>query len=75
MTLMLTISIRFFIRMNGPTTGGAVAAMGRTRDGVKKVALSPGCNVGVERCQGSWRLSTVHVKLLQEQIILNFEKV
>jgi hypothetical protein len=34
-----------------------------------------GCNVGVERRRGSRRSGTVHVKLLQEQIIPNFEEV
>jgi hypothetical protein len=39
---MLTISIRFFILMNGLTIGVAVAAMRRTRDGVKKGGFATG---------------------------------
>jgi hypothetical protein len=34
-----------------------------------------GCSIGVEHHRGSRRTHTIHVDLLQEQIILNFEKV
>jgi hypothetical protein len=54
---------------------GPVAAMGRARLRERRWLGHWGHNIGVERRQGSRRFGTVHVKLLQEQIILNFEKV
>jgi hypothetical protein len=41
----------------------------------KTVLGRRGRNIGVERRRGSRRSGTVHVKLIQEQIILNFEEV
>jgi hypothetical protein len=65
-----------FVVILGPVvTGAAIAAMVQARQRGRRRLGRRGCNVGVERRRGSWRPGTVHVKLLQEQIILNFEKV
>jgi hypothetical protein len=55
--------------------GVAVFAIGWTRRCGRWWLVHRGCNVGVERRRGRQRPNTVHVNLLQEQIILNFEKV
>jgi hypothetical protein len=69
-------TIAVFIVTLGPVaTGAAVATMGRVRRRGRWWLGHRGCNVGVERRRGSRRPGTVHVKLLQEQIILNFEEV
>jgi hypothetical protein len=69
-------AIAVFILIPRPVaTGAAVATMGRVRGRGRRRLDHRGCNVGVERRQGSRRSGTVHVKLLQEQIILKFEEV
>jgi hypothetical protein len=69
-------AIAVFILIPRPVaTGAAVAAMGRVRWRGRRRLGHRGCNVGVERRRGSRRSGTVHVKLLQEQIILKFEEV
>jgi hypothetical protein len=69
-------SIAVFVVILGPVaTGAVVAAMGRARRRGRRWLNRRGRNVGVERRRGSRRSGTVHVKLLQEQIIPNFEEV
>jgi hypothetical protein len=70
------IAIAVFVVIHGPVaTGAAVAAMGRVRRRERWWLGHRGCNVGVEHYWGCRRFDTVHVKLLQEQIIPNFEEV
>jgi hypothetical protein len=69
-------TIAVFVVILGPVaTGAAVAAMGRVRRRGRHWLGRRGRNVGVERRRGNRRLGTVHVKLLEEQTILNFEEV
>jgi hypothetical protein len=69
-------AIAVFIVILGPVaTSATVAAMGWARWCGRRWLDRRGRNVGVECRQGSRRSDTVHVKLLQEQIIPNFEKV
>jgi hypothetical protein len=69
-------AIAIFVVILGPVaTGAAVATIGRARWRGRRWLGRRGCNIGVERRRGSRRSGTVHVKLLQERIILNFEKV
>jgi hypothetical protein len=66
-------AIAVFVVILGPVATSAAIGWARRR-GRWRLGCR-GCNVGVERRWGSRRPGTVHVKLLQEQIILNFEKV
>jgi hypothetical protein len=61
-------AIVVFVVILGPVvTGATIAAMGRARRRGRRGLGCRGRNVGgVERRWGSWRLDTVHVKLLQE---------
>jgi hypothetical protein len=69
-------TIAVFVVILGPVaTSAAVAGMGRARRRGRWWLGRWGYNVGVERRRGSRRPGTVHVKLLQEQIIPNFEEV
>jgi hypothetical protein len=69
-------AIAVFVMILEPVaTGAAIAAMGRARQPGRRWLGHRGCNVGVEHRRGSQRSGTVHVKLLQKQIILNFEEV
>jgi hypothetical protein len=69
-------AIAIFVVILGPVaTGAAVAAMGRARRRGRRWLGCRGCNVVVERRRDSQRPDTVNVKLLQEQIIPNFEEV
>jgi hypothetical protein len=69
-------AIMVFVVVLGPVaTCTAVAAIGRVRHRGRWRLGHWGRNVGVERRRGSRRPGTVHVNLLQEQIILNFEEV
>jgi hypothetical protein len=68
-----SIAIAVFVVILDPIATGA--AMGRTRRRGRWRLGRRGRNVGVERCRGKRRPGIVHVKLLQEQIIPNFEKV
>jgi hypothetical protein len=66
-------AIAVFVVVLGPVATGA--AIGRVRRcGIRRLGRQ-GRNVGVERRRGSRRSGTVHLKLLQEQIIPNLEKV
>jgi hypothetical protein len=56
-------------------TGATVAAMGRARRRERWWLGCRRCNIGVEQRQGSRRPGTVHVKLLKEQVIMNFEEL
>jgi hypothetical protein len=70
------IAIAVFVVIHGPVaTGVAVAAMGRVRHRERWWLGHRGRNVGVEHRWGSRRFDTIHVKLIQEQIIPNFEEV
>jgi hypothetical protein len=78
LTVVSTAStaIAVFVVILGPVdTGTTVAAMGRARRRGRQGLGRRGRNVGVEHRRGSRRSGTVHVKLLQEQIIPNFEEV
>jgi hypothetical protein len=66
-------AITIFVVLLGPVA--TVAAIGRARRRGRRWLGRRGCNGGVECCQGSWRPGTVHINLLHEQIIPNFEKV
>jgi hypothetical protein len=66
-------AIAVFVVILGPVV--AVAVMGRARRRGRRWLGRRGRNVGVERHRDSRRSGTVHVKLLQEQIIPNFEEV
>jgi hypothetical protein len=69
-------AIAVFVVVLGPlATGVAVVIIGRARRRGRRWLGRQGCNIGVERRRGSRRPGTVHVKLLQEQIILNLEEV
>jgi hypothetical protein len=69
-------AIVVFVVIVGPVaTGAAVATMGWARRCGRRWLGRRGCNIGVEHRRGSRRPGTVHVKLLQEQIIPNFEEV
>jgi hypothetical protein len=66
-------TIVVFVVILGPVA--TVAAMGRARRRGRRWFVHRGCNVGVEHLRGSRRPDTIYVKLLQEQIIPNFEEV
>jgi hypothetical protein len=72
-------AIAIFVVGLGPiatdATVATVATMGRVRRRGGWWLGHRGHNIGVERRRGSRRPGTVHVNLLQKQIILNFEKV
>jgi hypothetical protein len=69
-------AITVFVVILGPVaTDAVVAAMGRVRRRGRQWLSRRGRNIGVERRRGSRRPNTVHVKLLQEQIISNYEAV
>jgi hypothetical protein len=73
-TAITTIAI--FIVILGPVaTDAAAAAMGWARRCGRRWLGRRGRNIGVERRRGNRKTGTVHVKLLQEQIIPNFEEV
>jgi hypothetical protein len=65
----------FVVILGSVATSATVVAMGRVSRRGRWWLGRWGRNVGVERRWGSRRSSTVHVKLLQEQIIPNFEEV
>jgi hypothetical protein len=69
-------AIAVFVVILGPVaTGAAVAAMGWVRRCRRWWLGRQGCNVGVEHRRGGRRSGTIHVKLLQEQTIPNFQEV
>jgi hypothetical protein len=65
----------FVVILGSVATGAIIATMGRARRRGRWWLGRRGHNVGVERRRGSRKPDTVHVKLLQEQIVLNFEEV
>jgi hypothetical protein len=70
----ITAIVAFVVILETIATGAAVAAMGRARRRGRRWLGHRGRNVGVEYW-GSRRPDTVHVELLQEQIILNLEEI
>jgi hypothetical protein len=66
-------AIVVFVVILGPVTTSAT--MGRARRRGRQWLGRWGRNIGLEHRRGSRRSGTVHVKLFQEQIIPNFEKV
>jgi hypothetical protein len=70
----ITAIVAFVVILETIATGAAVAAMGRARRRGRRWLGRRGRNVGVEYW-GSRRPDTVHVELLQEQIILNLEEI
>jgi hypothetical protein len=71
----ITAIVVFVVILGPVATGATVAIMGRVRRRGRWWLGRRGHNVGVERRRGSRRPDIVHVKLLQEQIIPNFEEV
>jgi hypothetical protein len=71
----ITIIAVFVVILGPVATGAVVVAMGWARWRGRWWLGRRGRNVGVERRRGSRRSGTVHVKLLQEQIIPNFDEV
>jgi hypothetical protein len=71
----ITAIVVFVVILGPVATGATVAAMGWARWRERRGLGLQGCNVGVERCRGNQRPGIVHLKLLQEQIIMNFEEV
>jgi hypothetical protein len=72
---VITAIAIFVVILGLVATGVAVAVMGRARRRGRRWLGRWGRNVGVEHRRGSRRPGTVYVKLLQEQIILNFDEV
>jgi hypothetical protein len=68
----ITVIVVFVVVLVPVATG---AAMGWVRRRGRRWLGRRGRNIGVERRRGSRRSGTVHVKLIQEQIIPNFEEV
>jgi hypothetical protein len=75
MVAAITAIVVFVVILAPVATGATVATMGRARRREIWWLGRRGHNVGVERRRGSRRSGTVYVKLLQEQIISNFEEV
>jgi hypothetical protein len=69
--IAMTVIAVFVVILGWVVTGTAIAASGRA---IWRLGRW-GHNVGVERHRGNRRPGTVHVNLLQEQIISNFKKV
>jgi hypothetical protein len=75
MAVAITAIVVFVAILGSVATGAIVATMGQARRRGRRWLGRRGCNVGVEHRRGSWKPGTVYVKLLQEQIIPNFEEV
>jgi hypothetical protein len=71
---IITIAV-FVVVLGLVATGAVVVAIGRARWHGRRWLGRRGRNIGVERRRGSRRPVTIHVKLLQEQIILNLEEI
>jgi hypothetical protein len=71
----ITTIVVFVVVLGPVATGAAVAAIGRARQCGRRWLGCQGCNVGVGCRRGSQRPGTIHVKLLEEQIIPNLEEV
>jgi hypothetical protein len=71
----ITAIVIFVVVLVPVATGAVVTVIGRARRRGRRWLGRWGRSVGVERRRGSQRPGTVHVNLLQQHIIPNFEKV
>jgi hypothetical protein len=71
----MTAIVVFVVVLGSVATDAAVAAIGWVRRRGRRWLGHQGCNVGVEHRWGNRRPGIVHVNLLQEQSIPNFEEV